>query len=201
MFARPLDEYLSEAEYLALEATSDIRHEYHGGLIVAMTGGTPAHARISVRVAALLDAQLAPRGCDVFNSDMKVKTGSGRYYYPDVSALCQLAEFTADRPPSLLNPAVVIEVLSDSTEKDDRGKKARHYATIRSLRQYILIAQDEVLIEVYTRVEADQWDFRRVADLEAVIEVSSVGASLPVREVYRNTLDSAEPSNPTETDE
>ncbi len=194
MFARPLDEYLSEAEYLALEATSEIRHEYHGGLIVAMAGSSPEHDLITGNTFALLHQQLTSRGCRVFTANMKVKTGSGRYYYPDVSALCEPAEFTADRPPSLLNPTVVVEVLSDSTEKDDRGKKARHYATIRSLRQYILIAQDEVLIEIYTRVEADQWDFRRVADLEAVIEVLSLGASLPVGEVYRNTLDAAEPS-------
>ncbi len=189
MFARQLETPLvSEAEYLVYEAAAEFRNEFHDGQILAMSGGTPNHSLIALRTGSLLDRQLAPRRCRVYSSDMKVRTGTGNHYYPDVSALCGTPEFTADTPPSLLNPTLIVEVLSDSTEVFDRDLKFRRYKTIPSFQVYLIIAQREVLVDMFTLLPDGDWKQHTATDLDAVIDIPLLGVRLALRDIYFNTL-------------
>jgi Uma2 family endonuclease len=175
----------TEAEYLAFENASETKHEYFHGEIFAMAGASPEHDGISVNVIASLHAQLRQHPCNVFSSDVRVKVKSTRLYtYPDVSVVCGEAEFTQDKPPSLLNPTLLVEVLSPSTESYDRGAKFRHYRMFESLQEYVLIAQDTARIEVFTRQGTDTWIFKDAIDLDSVIELKSIGCSLALADVY-----------------
>lgn len=134
--------YLTPEEYLAMERVSEAKHEYLAGSIYAMAGGSKRHNRIAGSAYATLYAQLRRRNCVVYPSDMRVKSvQTGLYTYPDITIVCGNEQFEDDIEDTLLNPTVIVEVLSPSTEKYDRGKKFQHYRTILSLREYILIAQ------------------------------------------------------------
>ncbi len=186
MFAEQPRAGMSEAEYLAFEAASDMRHEFHDGEIFAMSGGILNHALIAGNTLTILNIQAQRRGCRIFPNDMKIRTGSGNHYYPDASALCGTPELTADNPPSLLNPTTIIEVLSESTEVFDRDKKFRHYKTIPSLSEYVLIAQKEPLIERYLRQPSGEWSQLVATDSEAVINLPSLDIRLTLADVYIN---------------
>ncbi len=189
MFAHQLDTPLvTEAEYLAYEAAAEFRNEFHDGQILAMSGGTRAHVLISSNTHNILNSQLARRRCDVYTSDMKVRTGTGNHYYPDVSALCGTPEFTADTPPSLLNPTLIVEVLSDSTEVFDRDLKFRRYKTIPSFQVYLIIAQHEVLVDMFTLLPDGDWKQHTATTLDAVIDIPLLDVRLALRDIYFNTL-------------
>jgi Uma2 family endonuclease len=149
----------SVEEYLALEEASDERHEYYGGEIFAMSGGTLEHNQIALN---LFD-QLRPareRGCRAYVNDVRAKTPSGLFTYPDVMGVCGQPAFTADRYRSLTNPLVIAEVLSNSTRDYDRGQKFELYRTIPTLRDYLLV--DQYAIDVEHRFLSDaRWESRR----------------------------------------
>ena len=150
--AKREERYITVEEYLAFEGASLEKHEYLDGRIYAMSGAMPNHNRVSANVLASLHAQFRGRGCEVFGSDMKVRVpATGLYTYPDVTALCGEARFDPGDQGVLLNPSVIVEVLSPSTEAYDRGTKFSHYRKIDSLREYVLIAQDRVRVERYAR--------------------------------------------------
>src|SRR5437764_4039337 len=146
-------------EYLAFERGSEQKHEFVDGEIHAMAGGRFEHNQLAGNVFALLWNALRSRGCTVNNSDQRVHTPAGAGFYPDVSALCGEPRFTDDVHDELLNPSVIVEVLSESTEAYDRGKKFERYATIPSLRAYLLVATDRKSIELRERRD-DIWTLR-----------------------------------------
>jgi Uma2 family endonuclease len=181
------ERYYTAEEYLALEEAAPQRHEYYDGRIYAMTGSSTSHSRIAGNVFGSLHLQLRGRRCEVFNSDIKVHIeASGLYTYPDVSALCGEPRFESTTRGILLNPMVLVEVLSPSTESYDRGEKFAHYTRIPSLREYVLIAQDRVRVDRFTRADSAgaEWAHTAADRLDLSIELPSVECVLALRDVY-----------------
>lgn len=176
---------IAEAEYLALDRKSPIKHELMAGEIYAMSGASEAHNLITGSTYAMLYNQLRGRSCRVYPSDMKVRTPATRSYaYPDITAVCGEALFADDQRDILLNPVLIIEVMSPTTERYDRGKKFQHYRELKTLQEYILIAQDSPHIERFVRQEKGFWQFSEVRGREASLELSSIECTLNLAEVY-----------------
>ncbi|MCB9456599.1 MAG: Uma2 family endonuclease [Anaerolineaceae bacterium] len=172
-------------DYLAFERESDEKHEFVDGVVYAMTGASERHNLVTGSAYASLYSQLRKRPCRVYPSDMRVKVAqTGIYTYPDISIVCEPPRFEDDRQDTLLNPVVLIEVLSPSTENYDRGKKFQHYRTLESLQEYLLIAQDSPHIEHYRRQADNQWLLTDVAQADAVIELPSIACTLALADVY-----------------
>ncbi|MEO7735523.1 MAG: Uma2 family endonuclease, partial [Kofleriaceae bacterium] len=150
---------MSYPEYLSLEAESETKHEYLDGEVFAMAGGTITHGALAGAVITALSNALRDRACRVLSSDVRVRSkATGMATYPDITVVCQKIEVDADDAHGVLNPTIIVEVLSDSTEGYDRGAKAAHYRRIPSLREYVLVSQREPLIEVYRRNERGNWE-------------------------------------------
>ncbi len=177
---------LTPAEYLACErGQSDARHEYLDGEIPMMAGASLAHNRIVGNTFASLHAQLRRSACSVFASDMRVRVpATGLYTYPDISALCDEPQFEDDESDILLNPHMIIEVLSPSTEAYDRGAKFDHYRSIESLQTYVLITQDKPQIELFQRQDQGHWLLTVVKGLEASVSLVAIGCELALTDVY-----------------
>ncbi|MCB9454158.1 MAG: Uma2 family endonuclease [Anaerolineaceae bacterium] len=177
---------MTEEEYLAFERQSDIKHEYLNGEIFAMSGASRKHILICVSTTNALFDLLSNDPCEIYQTDMRVKVGTGRLYtYPDIVIACGEPEFTEDKEDTLLNPIIIIEVLSPSTEIYDRGKKFQYYREIESLREYILVSQDSPRVERYLRQENDAWLYTDANGLDAHITLESVGCTLPLANMYR----------------
>jgi Uma2 family endonuclease len=175
---------MTPQEYLRFERASEIKHEFYNGEVFAMTGASRNHNLISHAVGRHLGNQLAGRACDVYQSDMRVFIpATGLYTYPDVTVVCGTAQFEDKEFDTLLNPTVIIEVLSPSTEKYDRGKKFEHYRSIPSLREYVLIAQDEARIQRFS-LQNDFWVFDEAAALDATLTLTSIECTLALSDVY-----------------
>jgi Uma2 family endonuclease len=183
MATAALNRYTPE-EYLALERHAEFRSEYLNGRIIAMTGGSPEHADVVLNIGSELRSRLRPRGCRVFVNDVKARiTSKAGYVYPDVMAVCGKAKFLNTRPRTLLNPNLVIEVLSETTENYDRGEKFEAYRAIESLREYVLVDSRRVYVERYVR-QGDFWVLSVEGDLEATLHLTSVECELSLREIY-----------------
>ena len=186
MATAALNRYTPE-EYLALERHAEFRSEYIDGDIIAMSGGSIPHNYIAGNIYAGLLARFSGRLCHVFFADVKVRFGRGtNYTYPDVMALCGPPGYGDEHKEILTNPALIVEVLSRTTEAYDRGKKFKGYKAIDSLREYLLVSQDEVRVEHFVR-NGDLWTPTLITDLDAVVELPSVGCSMPMLEIYRRT--------------
>ena len=189
---------MSEAEYLRFEQTSEVRHEFDHGVITAMAGGTAAHSQIKIDLSRELGNALAPRGCSYFDSDMRVRIDEMRYVYPDAAATCEDPQIhAAEGGESLVNPSVVFEVLSDSSEAYDRGEKFHKYRLLPSMRDYVLILQDRPRVEVISFGEDGETFRVRVSEgLDASAEIPSLGISLRLAELYRQVR--FEPAKPAD---
>lgn len=178
--------YYSLEEYFALEKASDARFEYWDGEIVAMSGGTRAHYRISGNVHLALALGVRGGRCQAFTGDAPIWTPTlPPYRYPDASAACgELQYKNVGGLDALINPILVVEVTSPSTVRRDEGEKFLAYQAIATLREYLLISQDEAHITHYTRREGGTWERRDVTELEASIELESVGCALKMRDIY-----------------
>lgn len=173
------------AEYLALERRSAEKHEYLAGEVFAMTGASRAHNLIVTNLVRELGQQLKRRPCQVFASDMRVKvSASGLYTYPDVVVVCGEARFEDEQVDTLLNPTLIVEVLSDSTEAYDRGEKFEHYRKLPSLAEYLLVAQDRPHLDQFVRQADAQWLLAEWHGRDATVRVPSVDAVLALDEVY-----------------
>jgi Uma2 family endonuclease len=182
-------------EYLAFERSDPQRHEYLSGKIYAMAGASANHNLIAGNVFASLHAQLRKHPCTAYPSDMRLKVSrSGLYTYPDISVLCGDPQFEDNRHDTLLNPTVIIEVLSPSTEMYDRGKKFQHYRSLASLQEYLLIAQDSCRVEHYRRQASDQWLLSDVSGADASISLVSIECTLLVADLYEKVV--FEPEKP-----
>ncbi len=177
--------------YLAFEREQfDARHEFLDGEIIAMAGTSRQHSRIVTNLVIALGTQLRGRPCDLYSSDMRVKIpATGLYTYPDVVALCHDPQFEDDIFDTLLNPSVIIEVLSPSTEAYDRGTKFAHYRSIEDLQIYILVAQDKPQIEVFRRQANGDWLLSVVERLEARVSLDAIGCDLALAEVYERVIE------------
>ncbi|MEM6654468.1 MAG: Uma2 family endonuclease [Planctomycetota bacterium] len=175
---------LTVEEYLALEAQSDVRHEYYDGELFAMAGGTLTHSLIKVNAGSAMSALLRERGCLVCNSDMMVFCPTGLRTYPDLSIVCERPRCEDDREVVLLNPLAIFEVLSETTEAYGRGKKFDHYQSIASLREYVLVSQDRPHVDRFTRQEGGEWLLAKYEGLQATVTLPSLGCSVPMAEVF-----------------
>ncbi|MBX3441852.1 MAG: Uma2 family endonuclease [Planctomyces sp.] len=173
-------------EYLAAERASDIRHEYYAGVVTAMAGASFRHNLITGNIVGECRRELGDRRCFVLPSDMRVRTRSTLFAYPDVVIVCGTPEFEGDREDTLLNPTVVIEVLSESTEAYDRGDKFAHYRSIASLTEYVLVAQDRMRVEHFVRQPDGRWLFSESSGPEAAIAFPALDVSLPLAGIYAN---------------
>jgi len=172
-------------EYLALEREADHKSEFVNGRIYAMSGASFPHNLIVLNLGAEIRALLRGGPCSVVVSELRVKSAwTEMYTYPDVVALCEPPELEDEHLDTLLNPAVIVEVLSQSTEGYDRGEKFAHYRKIESLREYILVAQDKVRIEQYVR-HGEHWILSEISDPEGVLRIETLGCEIALRDVYQ----------------
>lgn len=172
-------------EYLAAERAAAWRSEYVAGEVVAMSGGSLRHNLVAGNVLASLHGQLRHRPCWVAGSDMRVKVSeTGLFTYPDVVAVCGEARFDDGERDTLLNPTLIVEVLSRTTEAYDRGEKFAHYRRIESLAEYVLVSQKRVLVERFSRQSDGSWNLEAFEDLGGEVALPSIGGFLRLAEVY-----------------
>ncbi len=184
MSSPALDVYITPEAYLASERKAKFKSEYIHGEILAMSGASRAHNLITLDTAMELNMQLRGRGCEVYSSDMRVRTNpTGPYFYPDVVVVCDKPRFEDNVFDTLLNPTLIVEVLSPSTEAYDRGEKFMHYQELTSLQEYVLVAQDRIHVEHYQLIET-QWVQKAFDSPEDVLLFSSIGCELPLRDIY-----------------
>lgn len=174
-------------DYRRFEETTNAKHEYLRGQILAMAGGTPEHAALATAVIGLLERQLAGRPCYPFSSDLRVRVrATGLATYPDVTVICGDLERDPDDPNAAINPTVLVEVLSPSTEEYDRGEKFAHYRKIPPLREYLLVSHRERRIERWSRQGTDDWELQS-AGTGAVLHVSALGIDLEINAIYERS--------------
>ena len=190
---------MTESEYLALERSSEIKHEFIAGELYAMSGASETHNLIASSTNAMLYNQLRGRPCKIYHSDMKVRTPATRSYtYPDITVVCGEAQIADDQRDILLNPTVIIEILSPTTERYDRGKKFQHYREIPSLQEYVLIAQDSPRVERFVRQEGGFWQFSDTHGLEASLALDSIACTQHLAEIYEQVSFDESPNTQTE---
>jgi Uma2 family endonuclease len=172
-------------EYLALERASETKHEFYAGEIFAMGGASEGHVLIVNNLVASFVTQFRGRPCKTYSNDMRVKIDStGLYTYPDLAILCGDPLFDERYKDTLLNPQVIVEVLSPSTEAYDRGKKFEHYRQLESLREYLLVAQDRPHVEHYRRQNGGEWILSEASSLDASLNLPTLECQIALREVY-----------------
>jgi Uma2 family endonuclease len=174
---------LSEDEYLALEKKSKIKHEYMDGEIFSMAGATRRHNLATNNISTELNLQLRETDCEVYASDFRVKIRAGHNVYPDVAVACDDIR-TEGNDTTLLNPIAVFEVLSKSTEKRDRGDKAEDYYRLESLKDYVLVSQNRVRVEHFSRQKNNEWTLKIYENLEEVLELKSINCQIPLKLIY-----------------
>lgn len=181
--------HLTPEEYIAFERkwipdAETVRNEYVKGKLISMSGASFAHNVITINISTALHVQLKGSGCETFANEMRVSSPhTSSYFYPDVGVVCDKPRFEDDVFDILLNPIVVIEVLSPSTEAYDRGEKFAHYRQIESLQEYILVSQDKVNVERYQR-KTDEWIFSYYQELDLQLPLTSIQCEVPLQEIY-----------------
>lgn len=187
MIAQPKISF-TEEQYLHQERHSSIKHEFYAGDIYAMAGASEQHNLISMNIAGILRTHLRGSGCRAYPSDMRLKiANTGLYTYPDFAVVCGQSQFIdTEKRDTILNPILLIEILSASTERYDRGAKFSHYRTIQTLQEYVLIAQDSYHIECFSRQTDDTWLLSEAAGRRSSIELASIKLLLALEEVYED---------------
>jgi Uma2 family endonuclease len=177
--------YLTSSAYLAIERQADHRSEYHDGVMYAMASGTHKHSRVKTNFTGSVGTRLRGKACQPTDSDMRVFIkATGLYTYPDLSIICGPPQFEDAAEDCVLNPTVLCEVLSPSTETYDRGKKFQNYRSIPSLTDYILISTESILVEHYTRQATGQWLLTTLEGPEAILSLPVVGLEVPLSEIF-----------------
>lgn len=181
---------MTHAEYVAFESAAATKHEYVNGRVYAMAGGSPEHSRLAAALIRDLSAQLHGKPCATFSSDLRVRVAAtGRSTYPDVAVVCHALAHDTEDGNAVTNPTVLVEVLSESTESDDRGDEWAHYQRIPALREYVLVSQKHARVEVFTRdaTEPDLWHYRDHGPGARVV-LESLGVALDLDALYANPL-------------
>jgi Uma2 family endonuclease len=178
------EKYITPEEYLAAERWAKVKSEYIYGEVFAMSGASRAHNLITVDITTELNIQLRRQGCEIYSGDMRVRTSStGSYFYPDAVVVCDKPRFEDNVFDTLLNPILVVEVLSPSTEVYDKGEKFAHYQELASLREYLLVSQDRIHVEHFRLIET-QWTGKALHTPEDVLLLNSIECKLPLRDIY-----------------
>jgi Uma2 family endonuclease len=178
-------------EYVLLEETSNVRHEYLDGQIYAMAGGTPEHSALIASVCGYLTGQVRGGPCRVHMADLRIRvTETGLATYPDVAVVCGRWERDPESAHTIVNPTVMVEVLSPTTEKYDRGEKLEHYKRIPSARACLLVAHDRRELELWSRADGGDWT-RAVVGAGGTVEIDAIGARLAVDAVYDDATEPA----------
>ncbi len=182
-------------EYLVRERQAEYRHEYVAGKILAMSGATRRHNLISVNMTREISNGLKGRPCEAYAADMRVRLEGAKFYtYPDVVAVCGEPRFEDGVLDTLLNPTVIVETLSPTTEGYDRGEKFAYYRQIASLQDYVLFSQDRMRVEHYTR-QGEFWQYAVQERPEDLLDLASIGCHILLAEIYdKITFDAEEPS-------
>jgi Uma2 family endonuclease len=176
--------YYTPEEYLALERMAEFKSEYIDGRIVAMTGTSAPHNFIAGSIYSEILRQFTGRSCHIYIGDVRVKFGrASNYTYPDVMAVCGAPVYEDNVVDTLTNPALIVEVLSPGTEAYDRGDKFTGYQALDSLREYVLVSQNQVKVEQFVRQGAF-WVYSALTDVNATVHFESIGCSLPLSEIY-----------------
>lgn len=184
MSTPPKTNYTPE-EYLELERAAEDKSEYFNGEIYAMSGASRRHILIVTNLVRELSTQLKKRECEVYSTDMRVKVNpTGLYTYPDVIVMCGEAQFSDEQKDTLINPNVIIEVLSESTKDYDRGGKFEQYRTLESFKEYVPVAQDKPHVEHFVRQPDNRWILTETNKMEDSIELSSIACTLALAEIY-----------------
>ena len=183
--SRQVKAYVSPEVYLAIERAAEYKSEYINGEIFAMTGASRKHNLIAGNVYGELRQQLKGKPCEAYPGEMRVKAPAARsYVYPDIVVVCTEPQFEDSYFDTLLNPTMVVEVLSKSTESYNRLAKSAYYRTIDSLDEYLLVSQEEYRVEQYVKQADARWLLSDVRSLESVIELKSIDCSLALRDLY-----------------
>ena len=176
---------LTADDYLAIEREAEYKSEFYNGEMFAMAGASRAHVIIVSNLVAELRQKLKHRSCNVYSNDLRLRiTATDLYTYPDVIVACGQQFFADNQKDTLLNPTLIIEVLSDSTKDYDRGGKFAHYRKLDSLQEYILVAQDEAHIERYVRMSDGNWMFSEMDGLETTLQLTSIECEIPAAEIF-----------------
>jgi Uma2 family endonuclease len=197
--AQPLPR-LTEAEYLVIERAAEFKSEFFDGERFAIAGGTPQHSLIATNLAAEFRNRLKAGPCVPYHGDLRVKIeATGLLTYPDLSVICGPLQFAAGTDDTVVNPTVLVEVLSDSTEAYDRGEKFEHFRQIPSLKDYLLVSQKEPRVELFTLQSDGHWRLSEAAGLDASLELPSLRISLSLAEVFANVNFAPAPIRPSAT--
>jgi Uma2 family endonuclease len=189
-------QYLTPEQYLEIERKAETKSEYYRGEMFAMAGGSRFHSVITVSLGAILHRQLRHRDCSVCSSDLRVLVSvTGLYTYPDVTVFCGQPQFHDAVKDTLLNPVLVAEVLSPSTEAYDRGRKFEHYRGIESLQHYLLVAPDRMNADLFT-LEDGRWILTSANRPEEVLRLDAIGCEVPIGELYEKVEFPPEPPPP-----
>lgn len=181
-------EFITPEAYLAQERLSDHKSEYFDGAVYAMSGASETHNLVVMNTGARLNLQLAERPCRVYPSDMKVGLpGLRKFFYPDLTVTCDEPEFTDENRDVLLNPLVIIEVLSDSTSACDRGKKFQSYQDIPSFQEYILISQEDLLVERFVRQSDGSWIYTKFSGADERVQIAAIDCTVDLKDIYAKT--------------
>jgi len=184
--------FLTPEQYLEIERQAERKSEYYNGEMFAMAGAREGHNLLVANLVARLHEQLGSRPCRVYPSDMRIRVNAtGLYTYPDVIGLRGEPTFLGDQRDTLLNPNLLVEVLSPSTEAYDRGRKFEQYKAIESLREYLLVASDRIHVDLYTRQANGRWLLTSADTLEDSLALESVGAQLTLADLYEKVTLSA----------
>jgi Uma2 family endonuclease len=182
------DAPLTEEQYLQIEREAEQKSEFHNGRMFAMSGGSPNHALLSSAIGALLYGRV-PAGCRVFSSDLRIKAAASRFYtYADCTVICGEIETFSDQKDVVLNPLLIVEVLSPSTEGYDRGKKFELYRTIESFREYLIVHQDRQHVEHYSKQDDGSWVLREHSGADGSVAIARLGVHIPLGELYVSAL-------------
>ena len=185
---------ITPEQYLEIEFQADHKSEYFAGQMYAMAGALPAHVLLVTNLVTELNMQLRRRPCGVYSTDLKVRVSeTGLFTYPDVIVVCGELELLGKRKDVLLNPTVLVEVLSDSTELYDRTGKFEHYRRLRSLQSYLLVSQKTMRVELYERQANNQWLLTVSEGEEGTLAISSIGCTLANVDIYNKVA--LEPGN------
>jgi len=177
--------FLTAQEYLELEESAEYKSEYYQGEIFAMAGGSSNHNRIALNLASHLNIGLMDTKCQAFISDLRIWIASEDFFtYPDIFIVCNKIEYYPKRTDIILNPLIIIEVLSRSTEAYDRGKKFQFYRSIPSFQEYILIDQYSVHIDQFYLDAQGEWSFRDFNDIKDILKFSKINFEIPLEKIY-----------------
>lgn len=171
-------------QYLALEETADYRSQFYEGEIFAIAGASRRHNTVAMNTAGNLHSQLRNRSCEIYQNDMRVKVAADFYTYPDIVIVCGEPQIEQKHGENLLNPQVIIEVLSPSTERFDRGEKARLYRLMPSLEEYVLISQNEMHIEHFVRQKNGGWLLTELSKATEILELPTISCQVDLSEIY-----------------